>query len=114
MSNKGFNGSTLSFAGTAVGTLIGLTVDTSAAEVDVTASGDTVKSYESGIPDPSIQVEVIGGTVLAVGSKGSVGIAWNDGTTTGTLTKGVVTKSSVKGTKDGSIDGSYTIRYTTT
>lgn len=112
MANKGFNGSTFSFASSVIGTLKGLTVDVKASEIDITAAGDSLHTYEVGLPDTELSVEVIGGTILAIGTKGAVAVAWFDGTTTGTLTKGVVTSANVKGSVDGEISATYKIKAT--
>jgi len=111
MANKGFNGSTLVFASATVGSIRSITYGNKAAEVDVTGSGDSVKSYVSGIPDPDVSVEIVGGNALAIGATGALTITWFDASTDG-VTSAIVTEASTKGNMDGEITSSYKFRST--
>lgn len=110
MANKGFNGSTVSFNSQSIGVLVGLTVDEKVAEVRVSSSGDSIHKYVAGIPDPEVTVETIGGPPPAIGATGALAISWFDGSTAPTITNGVVTARTTKGTMDGEISGTIKIR----
>ncbi len=51
-------------------------------DVETTGGGDTEKTYEAGLSDQKLTIEVLGGEALAKGATGPTQIAWGDGTTT--------------------------------
>lgn len=51
-------------------------------DVETTGGGDTEKTYEAGLSDQKLTVEVLGGDSLAKGATGPTVITWGDGTTT--------------------------------
>ena len=51
-------------------------------DVETTGGGDTEKTYEAGLPDQKLTVEVLGGQALTKGTTGQTNINWGDGTST--------------------------------
>jgi len=106
---KKFNGATVNFAGALAG-LRGISVSKKAAKIDVTASADAGKTYESGIPDTEVKIDLVGSTTIAPGDNGALTIAWPDNSTAGTLTTAVcVDAEPAKGSMDGEITSSITL-----
>ena len=105
---KKFNGSTVNFAGNISG-LRGISVSKKAAKIDVTASADTDKTYEAGIPDTEVKLDLVGSTTIDPGDNGALTIAWADGTNSGTLTSAVVIDvEPAKGSMDGEMTSTVT------
>lgn len=111
MANKGFNGSTVTFAGSIVGSLRGLSYSSKSVKRDVTGALDTDGTQVTGPPQKTVIVDVVGGT-LPTATSGALTIAWNDGTTLGTLAKAAVGDMDVKGSMNGEITG--TIEFVNT
>ncbi len=80
MANDGFNGSTISFAGSGQTPLRDINYDASVAEVDVSGAGDTETTYVAGQLNRTFTCQIVGGTTIAPGDKGTVAIVWYDGT----------------------------------
>lgn len=78
MANEGFNGSTLSFAGSIVGPLVSIDYQETAAAIDVTGNTDALHNYVAGIPDITITCEVVGVTTLVIGDLGILDVNWFD------------------------------------
>lgn len=105
MADDTFNGASLTFATVSAGSIRSINTNQVGAKADVTGSGDSEKSYGVGIPDLTVTVEIVGGTDIAVGDKGTVAIDWGDigGSTLGSLTDGQVVSVATTGSMDGEI-----------
>jgi hypothetical protein len=113
MANDGFNGSTVTFASATLGDLRGIDYSESGAEVDCTASDDTVKIFEVGITDQTVSVDFVGSPPsCGVGSKGALSIAWKDGGSD-TITAAIVTEIGTKGQMDGEITSNIKLKPST-
>jgi len=110
MADDGFNGTTISFATVDQAPLRDISVSESGAEVDVTGSADTFKTYEAGIPDETVTFTHVGGSTIAIGDEGAVVVAWNDSGTDGSLTNGVLVGKKTSGSMDGEILTALTVR----
>lgn len=75
----GFNGSTIAFDTGVEVPLRSIRYSNSAAKVDVSGAGDTVKTYVAGLKDPEVTFDVVGGSAVAVGVAAAITISWNDG-----------------------------------
>ena len=103
MANDGFNGSTVLFASVTLGDLRGIDYSETAAMADCSASDDTQKIYETGIPDAVATIDFVGGVPsVGVGSKGALAINWFDGATDN-ITLSVITDVGTKGVMDDEI-----------
>jgi hypothetical protein len=103
MANDGFNGSTVVFASATLGDLRGIDYSETAAEADCTAADDTIKVYETGVPDRTVSVDFVGtAPAIGIGSKGALTITWNDGTTDG-IVAAVCSELGSKGQMDGEL-----------
>lgn len=111
MANDAFNGTTFTFGGGAQTPLRSCSYDNSAAEIDVTGAGDSLHTYEAGLPNETLTVEVVGGSSVAVADEGAITIAWFDGTSD-TTTNSVCTAVSRSGSLDGEILTTLTFRPT--
>ncbi len=76
-----FNGSTLTFGGAAVAKLVGLTYKVDGAEIDVTVPEDANKLFEAGQDDLEVTAKVKGPVALTRKAKGTLAVAWSNGTT---------------------------------
>ncbi len=117
MANDGFNGSVLSFAGNALGSLRSVDVTVGGATVDISASGDGTggKTWVNGLDDVEIGVEFVGGMTTGVtrGAIGTLGVAWFDGSSTpSTLTNAICTQITQRGSMDGEITANATFKKT--
>ena len=110
MADDGFNGTTISFATVNQAPLRDITSSDGAAEVDVTGCADTIKTYESGLPDETVTFTIVGGSTVGIGDEGAVVVAWNDSGTDGSLTNGVCVGKETSGALDGEILTAFTIR----
>ncbi len=113
MANEGFNGTKLILASAGDPgevPLLSVSLDDSAAEIDVTGAGDAIHTYVAGLANPSLTFEVVGVTNCAIGDEeATCVVSWFDGSTT-TITGVVVTAISVNGSVDGAITSSITLR----
>jgi hypothetical protein len=119
--NDGFNGSTFEFGGVAHGNVRSLDVTIGGATVDVSASGDGTagKTWVNGLDDIEIGIEFVAGMTTAItrGAIGTLGISWNDSSTTGTgaaLTDAICTQITQRGSMDGEITANATFKKTPT
>jgi hypothetical protein len=108
MANKGFNGSTISIANSAQTPLRNINYNVTAAKVKVTGSGDNSHTYVSGLPDVTVDFEIVGGGGPAEGSSGNCVIAWFDGTNA-SLTSVFVESRKTSGALDGEILTTVTV-----
>ena len=108
-----FNGATLTFKGTAVTKIVGISYKNGGQWIDVTQPEDANKLYElSPQPDFEVQVKYKGACSLTRGDRGTLAIAWSDSSTSecpGTWQCGPIDKS---GDWDAPITGSVTFRPT--
>jgi hypothetical protein len=113
MADDGFNGSTATFAAVALGHgLRAVRRNEGGGNADVSASGDTQKTWEAGLIDLEITIEFVGTTTSVKNDKGTLVITWNDGTSD-TLTNAICTAVSVGGSMDTEISGSATFKPST-
>jgi hypothetical protein len=112
MANDGFNGSTVNFAGATIGSLRGLSVSKTGADIPVHGAGDTSAQSVIGIPKTEITLDLVGGPVGGPGSTGGLTIAWFDGAALGTLTNAIIVSVDIKGQMDGEISSS--VKFTQT
>ena len=102
MENDGFNGSTVSFGGS-IAQLRGIGYNQEAPEVSVHGSSWAAQSVRSGIPKNSVSVDVVGTFSSTIGTSGALTVAWNDGSSGGTLTNAVLVGRSMTGSMNGEI-----------
>ena len=109
MANDAFNGSVAVFNSATLGSVRGIDYSASGAKCDLTATGDTTKTHDVGIPEIELSIDFVGTPdSLTVGSYGALTITWQDGTTIGSITTAKVQKVSARGSMDGEITGSAT------
>ena len=77
-----FNGSSFTFASSAVGKIVGMSFKIGGTWVDVTEPEDANKLFEQGQPELEVKLKFKGGTTLVQGAVGAAAIVWNDGTST--------------------------------
>tara|TARA_R100001530_G_scaffold41605_2_gene31814 strand:- start:219 stop:572 length:354 start_codon:yes stop_codon:yes gene_type:complete len=116
MPNDAFNGTTLTWPSTAdtVADVLSLDFGNSAEAIDVTSSEDSIHTYVTGIEDPELTIEIVGGpatTNEAVGVSGALAISWFDGTTDAIATA-VITEVSTSGGIDDKISTTLTFKPT--
>ena len=102
MSDRGFNGTTVTFDGSAIAHIMDVQVPKKAPKVNVSGADDTEEEYEVGKTDREVTVKIVGYSTLSVGDKGALTVTWNDGNTD-TFGNVVVTDVSVSGSKNGAI-----------
>lgn len=112
MSDDGFNGSTVLWAAADQTPLVSISYDASVAEADVTGAADTEHTFEPGIPDESLEWEIVGTTTLAIGDEAVPTVAWNDGGSLGTFTNAVVVGVRAGGGEGGAKTTVISIRPT--
>ena len=112
MSSDNFNKSTFSFGGN-VAPLRSINYDQTAAEIKVTGVADTRHTYEAGIDDETLTVEIVGTHTANIGDKANIAIAWNDGSTPGSINNCVCVQNSTQGAMDGEITSTLKFRPST-
>ena len=100
--NDGFNGSTISFAAADQVPLRDISYDATAAEVDVTGAADTEATYEPGLKSRTFTCQIVGTSTITVGTKGTVAIAWEDGSSA-SITNCALFGKTMSGSKDSEI-----------
>ena len=90
--------------------LISLTWDESAAEVDVTGSGELWHSFEAGLPNITVTLQLVGSIDIDTGDTGAVSLAWFDGGVTDVISDAVCTAVSRAGSLDGAITTDVTVK----
>jgi len=117
MADMGFNGSTITFGGTSVLEVTGISSSSGGNPVDVTSSGKTTHVFTAGVPTVEFTVDVVGiaeygttssQTAISVNSTGAIVITWNDGTTDSSITAAIVTNVERTGSLDSPITSSIT------
>jgi len=82
-SSRLFNGTTFTFASTAVGKLVGMSYRAGGNWIDVSYPTDLNKLFEmTSQLELEVKLKFKGGTSLTTGTKGTTAIVWKDGTTT--------------------------------
>ena len=102
-SDLGFNGSSFSWAGTALTGLISANYTSSAAAVESTGSEGTDNLYTPGIPDESITITVLGNPGLIAKAIGATIMSWKDGGGLGTWTHAKLMSTHPGGSLDGQV-----------
>ena len=101
MADAGFNGSSVTLTATPISAIRSIRYQGRCAKVKTTGANASIKSYEPGLPDETLTIEVLGSTALTKGSTPSVTVAWNDGGADGSMTKGRIMKTpSMSGSED--------------
>lgn len=108
MATKKFNGATANFASASLGDLRGISRSEKGAKIDVTGAGDSAKSYEAGIPDEEVKVDIVGTTTVGVGDTGALTIVWPDNTNSSISAVVCIDVDGPKGTMDGELTTSFT------
>lgn len=109
MANDGFDGSTITFAGSAIGKVRSIDFSDEANEVDVTSLDDAVHGFVSGIPSLECTVEVLGNPAIARGDTGALSITWFHGGTDA-IGSAICTAKPATGSLDGEITTTYTFK----
>jgi hypothetical protein len=105
-----FNGTTVTFDGSGITPLVGVSYSGTCSEVDVGGAGDASQLVEAGLKDESVTVEAIGKSTILSGATGALVITWNvDGARFG-FASAICTAVSDGGSYDGEITCSYTFR----
>ena len=113
MADNGFNGTTGTFDESALGDgLRGIRYSEAGADVDVSAAGDTQKTYEKGLPDIEVNIDFVGITTISKGDKGAIAITWNDGSTDA-ITNAIVSSMNHGGAMDAELAGSAVFKPST-
>lgn len=113
MADNGFNGTTATFAAAALGDGVrSVRYSEGGADVDVSAGGDTNKTYEAGLTDIEVTIEFVGITTVSKGDKGAIAIAWNDGSSDA-ITNAICSSMNHGGNMDGELAGSATFKPST-
>lgn len=109
-----FNGSTFTFASSAVGKLVSMSFKKGGSWVEVTQPEDANKLYELGQSDLEVQLKFKGGGAgsLVPGTKGTAAIVWKDGTTSTCPGSWMVGPISVEGSWDNPLTSSVELRPT--
>jgi hypothetical protein len=102
MPDYGFNGTTVTGLGSGSLILRSVNYEEGGADVDVSGAADDQKTYEPGLPDISVSIEVVGATTVGKGDTANVSVTWTDGTTD-TLAAGKVSTVSKSGSMDSEI-----------
>lgn len=110
---KDFNGTTLTFGGPAVGSILGIDVKVGGQSVDVSASDSVAKLYEVGLNDIEITIDLKGGTALARGTAGVLAIVWHDGSAIALPNTCIITEVSATGKMDDAITSRVTFKANT-
>lgn len=109
MANKGFNGTTVTFGGSAIGEPRSIDFSDEANEVDVTSLDNAIHAFVSGIPSLECTVEVLGNPAIARGDTGALAIAWFHGGTD-SIGSAICTAKPASGSLDGEITTTYTFK----
>ncbi len=102
MSDRGFNGTTVTFNGSAIAHIMDVQEPRKMPKVNVAGADDDEELYEAGKKDREITVKHVGGSSLTEGTKGALSVTWNDGTTD-TFGNVVLLEIDTSGSKNGAI-----------
>ena len=107
-----FNGTTVAFDGNSMTELQSCTIEHTVAEVPVTGADDSGHTYQPGIPDRTVTVDVLGelGTPVFKGDTGALVVTWAGTEAWGGISSAIVTNISKSGTLDGQIVQTITFR----
>jgi hypothetical protein len=108
MADKGFNGTTVTFAGSGLTPLVSVRYQASAAKADVGGAADTDILYELARVKRTTTVTIKGATTIADGATGALVVAHNDGGSKGSIAAAIVTGTPVSGKLDGEITSTIT------
>tara|TARA_Y100000310_G_scaffold112096_1_gene110525 strand:- start:913 stop:1263 length:351 start_codon:yes stop_codon:yes gene_type:complete len=114
MADDGFNSSSLTWpdTSTTMTDVVSIDFTDSAEAVQVTDTSESVHRYVTGIPDPEMTLELVGGaptTNEAVGVTGALAITWND-TTTHAIATAIITEVATSGGLDDKISTTLTFK----
>jgi len=108
----GFNGSTCSWAGTALSNILSATYSSSVTPIESvganTATADNL--YVPGIPEESLVITVIGNPALAAKAVGATVMAWKDGGSLGSWSNAKLVSVHPGGTLDGQVTTELTFK----
>ena len=113
MADKGFNGTVVSIAATALSNIRSVSFSNAAASVDVSSLSTTTKSYVNGQRDPSCTIRLCGQALqanCAVGYTGALSVTWFDNTSTPVTQNIIVTGHETSGDIDGAIETTITLK----
>ena len=113
MANKGFNGTTFTFANVSYA-LTGIDLSVNGAKVDVTDTNSSSMLYQVGLPDYELTVDVKGSVTPAVGATGAAALGWKDGTNSTLPSLFIVTNVKVGGKLNAPIESSFSLAPSTT
>lgn len=113
MADDGFNGTTAEFGVAALGSgLRGVRYNEAGANPDVSGAEDEEKTYEGGLPDKEVTIDFVGTTTVSKNDKGTITIAWNDGTSD-EIPNAICASVNYGGNMDGELSGSATFKPST-
>lgn len=108
-----FNGSTVTFPTTAttdrLGTMTDMNLKDSAAKIQVTVANGSKHTYEAGLPDAEITIDIMGSgaTAVTIGATGILTLNWNSGQTN-TYSNAVCVERSISGGIDSPVKTTLT------
>jgi hypothetical protein len=108
--DKGFNGTTVTFANSPLTGLVSVRYTSTCAKADDGDAGDTEITYDLGRATRQTVVTVKGATTLADGATGALAVVWNDAATSGagSMTLAIVSGTPVTGKIDDVITSTIT------
>ena len=99
----GFNGSSFTFAGSGLGTIISANYTASAAAIESVGANGSDNLYTPGIPDESITITVLGNPGLVAKAVGATAMSWKDGGSLGTWSHAKLMSTHPGGSLDGQV-----------
>lgn len=109
MANDAFNGTTITFGGTAIDKVRSIDFTDEANEVDTTSLDDSTHAFVAGIKSLECNVEVLGNPALSEGDTGAIVLTWFNGDSD-SIGSGICTSVSKSGTLDGEIATTYAFK----
>ena len=109
MANRGFDGTTITFGGSAIARVTDIGFTDNGNPVDITSLDDAVHKFVNGIPSMELTVTVVGVSTIVRGNTGAIVITWNDGTS---QTGGSNTFLCTNHEESGSLDDKITTALT--
>lgn len=107
------NGSSITFAGSAIGEVVSINYTENGADIQVTDLGDSNHAYEVGILDQECSIEINGdeATHATFGDTGALSISWNSGGSS-SMASAVVTSVDTSGSLDDKVTTTITFKPT--
>ena len=109
-SNRGFNGSSLTWNGVNTYPVTGLDLSLNGQKVDITDITQSKMIYTCGLPDIEITVDLKGGvsSAFSIGTTGTITITWNDGSSVSLATTYIVQAIKTSGKINAPIESTVT------